>query len=385
MSTYKIGHWNYMKFAQHKEEMVSQWEELGFNYTMTPFFKAEDAERYFDMLRSCEKHGVEAVVKDERVLWKRVRSVGEEQYRKDVRDVYETFKDFPAVHSFFVGDEPSEADMDTVATACRIVHEECGRIKAFLSVSTPLAITREELKAMLCKLIKDGQLEYLVYNCYSQGMAHEEQRQQGVESYFTFLNVFRDIKKTCNVPIWISLLGNGHWVYRAPTQDDMRWQLNTAALYGITGFIWFTAYQYYHSMASGSKGFAVNYWGDKTQTYWWMREEDLRFRTFLAPVLEGAELVEVYQEWKYWLPMGSTKLFIKGKDEIVDNVVDVFNNPLIISRFKKNGKNIVVVCNASQTEVSSLTVTFKAPYEKFGGRCFLAPGGVNIYELDKEQ
>lgn len=184
----------------------------------------------------------------------------------------------------------------------------------------------------------------------------------------------------------MSLLGVGHWFYRAPTQADMRWQLNIAALYGIKGFVWFFPYEYKYESDFGGNGYAVNYFGDKTQSFWWQREEDLKFRTFVASKLENATLKAVYQHWQYWLPMGETDMFVEGKDEVVDTVIDAFNCPIVISRFEKAcGTPLVAICNASQTDMASVDVTFKAPYAGTKTHLHLAPGGVYLFELEKDK
>ena len=78
-------------------------------------------------------------------------------------------------------------------------------------------------------------------------------------------------------------------------------------------------------------------------------------------------------------------MFVQGKDEIVDNVMDDFNCPIIVSRFEKaDGTPVVAVCNASQTNIASVHVTFKALYEKFTKRdIHLAPGAVYVFTLNK--
>ncbi|MBQ8685623.1 MAG: hypothetical protein IJ514_05595 [Clostridia bacterium] len=386
MSAYRIGFWNYMKLANHKPKMVGEWEELGYNYAMLPYFEEEKKEEFFRILDDCQKRGIEVVVKDARSSWQRLRSVGEDKFREGVKELVSLFGNYKCVHSFFIGDEPHEDDMPVVAKACKIVKEEGKGILPFLSVMTPIAMDRTALKEMLIKLIQDGDMEYIVYNCYSQGMANEEQRQQGIESYFEFLNMFREITAKTGVKVWISLLGVGHWFYRAPSQADMRWQLNTAALYGIKGFVWFVPYEYKFEPHFGGNGYVINYFGDKTQSFWWQREEDLKFRTFVAPKLENATLEAVYQHWEYWLPMGGTAMFVKDQDEVVSNVTDTFNRPIIVARFKQaDGTPLVAICNASQTDMSSVDVTFKAPYEKFKRHLHLAPGSVQLFDFQEKR
>ncbi|MBO5480628.1 MAG: hypothetical protein J6A63_05540 [Clostridia bacterium] len=384
MSEYKIGFWNYMDLEKHQSKMVGEWEELGYNYAMTPYyFEDEDPKKFFGILDDCETRDMQVVIKTCRCSWEHLQAVGEEQFRKDIRDLQALFGGYKCVHSFFIGDEPTEADMPVVARACKIVKEEGKGIKPFLSVMTPISMDRTALKEMLIKLIKDGELDFIVYNCYSQCMANVEQRQQGIQSYFEFLNMFRDIQKATGVSVWMSILGLGHWYYRAPSQADMRWQLNVAALYGIKGFVWFFPYEYKYEPDLGPMNYAVNCFGDKTQTFWWQREEDLKFRTFVAPYLEKATLKAVYQHWQFWLPMGGTDMFVEDKDEVVKNVYDDFNLPIIVSRFEQaNGMPLVAVCNASQTDMASVHVTFKTPYEKFSKyNIHLAPGGVYLFDL----
>lgn len=384
MSEYKIGFWNYMDLEKHQIKMVGEWEELGYNYAMTPYyFEDEDPKKFFALLDECEKRDMQVVVKACSCSWEHLQGVGEEQFRKDIRALQQLFGGYKCVHSFFIGDEPAEADMPVVAKACKIVKEEGKGIKPFLSVMTPISMDRTALKEMLIKLIQDGEMDFIVYNCYSQCMANVGQRQQGIQSYFEFLNMFRDIQKATGVTVWMSILGLGHWYYRAPSQEDMRWQLNVAALYGVKGFVWFFPYEYKYEPDLGPVNYAVNYFGDKTQTFWWQREEDLKFRTFVAPYLEKATLKAVYQHWQFWLPMGGTDMFVADKDEVVKNVYDDFNRPIIVSRFEQpDGTPLVAVCNASQTDMASVHVTFKAPYEKFTKyNIHLAPGGVYLFDL----
>ena len=53
---------------------------------------------------------------------------------------------------------------------------------------------------------------------------------------------------------------------RVPTQDDIRWQLNTAAAHGYTGFMWFYLYENEFDPWWGYRGSPINVWlgGKKT-------------------------------------------------------------------------------------------------------------------------
>ena len=80
-------------------------------------------------------------------------------------------------------------------------------------------------------------------------------------------------------------------------------------------------------------------------------------------------------------------MFVPNKDEVVENVMDDFNRPIIVSRFEKaDGTPVVAVCNGSQTDMASVHVSFKAPYEKYSKRdIHLAPGGVYLFDFQDKK
>lgn len=385
MSEYKIGFWNYMPLERHHEKMVDEWIDLGLNYAMSPFYVKgkTDRERFVALLDECGRKGIDLVVKDTRVEWKRVRELGEDAYRENVRDFVRDFGSYKSVHSMFVGDEPKEEEMEYVEAACRIIREEGNGIKAYLAVMTPVAMDIGDLEKMMVKLIRNGRLEYIVYNCYSQCMSDKEQRHQGIESYFKFLNMFRKISEQCrNIPVWMSIIASGHWFYRSPTPDDMRWQLNVAAAYGIKGFVWFNVYEYFHWYGGAAHDYPVNHWGDRMPAFAYMRNENKTFLEFVAPLFGKSVLKKVYMHWEYWIPMGGTPMFMKDADEIVSDVRDTYNHPILISRFEDDKKlPVVTVANVSQEEHSSVYVSFKGEWAKYNKHIFLMPGEVYVFTL----
>lgn len=389
MTEYKIGLWNYAPLEKHKEDIAAEWAHLGLNYSMTPFYKKgeTDKQKFCAFLDKCGEQNLDLVVKDVRIEWKRLKEKGEDAYRQNVRDFVKDFGGYKAVHSMFVGDEPKEDEMQYVEAACRIIREEGNGIKAYIAVMTPVAMDIHDLEEMLVRLIKNGRLEYIVYNCYSQCMSNEAMRQQGIESYFKFLNMFKHISERCdNIPVWMSIIASGHWFYRSPSPDDMRWQLNVAAAYGIKGFVWFNVYEGKYWYGGAAHDYPVNYWGDKSPAYWAMRNENKKFLTFIAPQLEGATLKAVYMHWQFWLPMGGTPMFDKDRDEIVSDVSEVFNNPILVSRFvDAGGKPLVTVANASQKDHASVTVSFKGEWAKYNKHVFLMPGEVYVFSLREER
>ena len=50
--------------------------------------------------------------------------------------------------------------------------------------------------------------------------------------YFTNLREFEAASRRHGIPYWTTLLSVGHFRYRCPREDDMRWQVSTAAAHG---------------------------------------------------------------------------------------------------------------------------------------------------------
>ena len=66
---YKISFWNYRNLEQHSDSTIDEWYDLGMNYIMTPPYKDEIKDDFFQMLRECEKRGMEVVIRDSRAAW----------------------------------------------------------------------------------------------------------------------------------------------------------------------------------------------------------------------------------------------------------------------------------------------------------------------------
>ena len=81
MSEYKIGFWNYLDLEKHNLKMVGEWEELGYNYAMSPYyFPEEDPKKFFGILDDCEKRNLQIVIKACNCSWEHLQAVGEEQF-----------------------------------------------------------------------------------------------------------------------------------------------------------------------------------------------------------------------------------------------------------------------------------------------------------------
>ena len=84
----------------------------------------------------------------------------------------------------------------------------------------------------------NGKFKMLCYDCYTQMNPEEE----GTDRFFLNLKYYSDAAKAAKLPLWTTLLSVGHYRYREPNEDDLRWQLSAAAACGCKGILWFFIY-----------------------------------------------------------------------------------------------------------------------------------------------
>ena len=94
---------------------------------------------------------------------------------------------------------------------------------------------------MIEDLIKNHGLAFVSYDYYLQCDINFNQK--GIDDYFYNLMKFGELARKNNVPFVVTNLSVGHWFYREPTLDDIRWQLSTSLALGATNNLWFFLYE----------------------------------------------------------------------------------------------------------------------------------------------
>ena len=125
-SGYKIGFWNYVNTGVlDAEQAADDWKALGMNMPMS--FEYDPAknrkEEMIAQLDACEKRGMKLIVCDARTTFFRYMAVGEEAFRKGVREAAKEFGDHPAFCGFHVGDEPGKTQWKAAENAYIICRE----------------------------------------------------------------------------------------------------------------------------------------------------------------------------------------------------------------------------------------------------------------------
>ena len=349
MARYPIGFWNYPSIDTMEVDEVKVWADCGMTVTMSPQLpiRPDAVKKLQCMLVECEKYDMRLIIRDERLGWQGA-SDDPEGYRAKFRASLSDFGSYPATYGFFVGDEPGTAkEFADCEAALRIQREEAPNLVGFLNFVPywPGAVndasaekafddrTRAFAKASACQMLS--------YDCYAQ----LNPEQEGTERYFLNLRVFSKAARAAGLPLWTTLLSVGHFRYRVPTEDDLRWQLNTAVASGCRGVHWFT---FYGNNYRNYRGSPINQYREKTIHYDWM---SLLHRNFLDEYGDLMMSLTLKDCRHIVRAFGGYPLFPENGHPLIRRVASDHLTPGIVSFFEdEKGREYVVLVNNSPFE-----------------------------------
>lgn len=384
---YDFSFWNYQPVGfKDEKEAVAEWKDAGITLPMT--FEYDPArhekERMLRLLDECEKAGLRAIVCDARTRYHHLREVGEAQFREDVAAAAADFGDHPAVFGFHVGDEPDRHSWEYAVSAYRIVREAAPRLTPFLNMfpywhgfeETMGVSTPEEYTELLVDFIRRSGATLLSFDSYGQCAYFDREYYQ--DCHILNLRIFGEAARRTGVRLFVSLLSVGHWGYRVPTQDDIRWQIYTAAAHGATGFHWFSFYQ--ATLDGNYRENPVDMFGKRTRTFDAISYEDRVFLQFFAKKLAACSW-----EWVRYFsrPAGGFPLFTKD-DTLLSVSVVVHETQVAVTRWKdKDGDPVFTFVNMDRELPTKLRLVFGGKLAPRSCDVWIVPGQM-VY-IDKER
>ena len=376
----KLSFWNYAPFGIiSNKEAAKDWAEIGSNLPMSFVydFKKNKKDEMLVLLNECQKFHLKLIVSDTRTLFTNLRSITKEEYRSLVKAAYDDFGHHEAAFGFFIGDEPSPDESDLFIDAMKIVLEEMpglvpfgNLLPYFMEINNP---RKEEYVEILNKILKETKVPIIGYDQYSQCFDEYAHPEEGIQSYFYGLDKYHEITKQNNASFIISLLSVGHWNYRVPTEDDIRWQIYTALAHGARGITWFYFLQDDHDYSYRNAPY-TNFGLKKTPMFDIIARQQYLFKVAYEEQFNKMELMDVYHL--------NDPLYLGKTPQNDDNFTIKTDRdfPVIVSYYQEmNGdKKYLSFVNGSQRFSNLLRITFK------GGKkedLWLAPGEMKIYDL----
>ena len=387
MSKFKISFWNYEKMGViEAKKAVADWQDAGFNLAMTFEFRAEqdDPADMVELLDECERKGIQAIVCDKRTRYARYMEVGEEAFRAGVKQVVKEFGSHPAVFGFHVGDEPNGEAWESAINAFKIVRTEAkgkkGFINMFSSWVTPecpsvIGTPLEEYEDKVVDFVRRSGADIVSFDCYAQCMYTDRDFEQ--DEFLRNLRMFASAAKRTGAELYVSLLSVGHWNYRVPTQDDIRWQLNMAVAHGATGMFWFYFYQ--RLIEENYREGPINLFGERTEMFNKISFQDRLFFKYYAERLEDYRVDDVsYFRRTYG---GYPKFTPAHELKVIETLVN--NESICVSRWvNESGKVKYTLVNAGRELPTRIRVEFEGALASRNGSYWMAPGQMLIFGED---
>ena len=370
---FPVGFWGTQSIDDVPLSDVADWEACGMTLTISPHYtpSPERKKKVLALLDECHKHGIRLILSDSRTTWHGA-SADPEDYRCRVAEAVSDFGNHPAVFGFHLGDEPKKEHFADIEAAVPIQRELAPHLIPYLN-HFPLWPGVNELfgsnsyEEWINDILPRFNLPLISFDNYTQMNPFGDG--VGVDRYYTCLRYYSEAAKNMNVPFWSVVLSVGHFRYRCPNEDDIRWQLYTSVIHGAKGIIWF----YYRMMRShiNYRNAPVNELGEKTETWTWLSRQMRLFHKTYGPLMmrlthQGSwHFGRAYGGWPEW------------KHKAIPLVWDFLSNHGlhgVISRFTDSeGNEYVAILNNDQKESGMFRMVFSQKVKRLWRICF---GGV---------
>lgn len=391
---YQIGCWFYKSTDKDLNyDPIKAQKDAGFTYATTPehwrYAPGNETEKRMDKyIARAKELNMPVLYQDSNLMpLNRYASATPEKAIERLKFIKERYGD--AITGVFLVDEPwwKYQDEGKSLSKCKEYNEYVMKYTpeywSFIALLSGPKARWDHDYNVLCDYVETVKPEVLLYNVYSQCMAEEHEKEQGVINFFYQLNLFSEIAKKYKIPLWASLFITSCWVFRSPDKLDFRWQLNMCAAHGVKGFVWYH-FQQGEEVAGKNGSCPIDAFGEKSELFYPLAFENKAFKINIIDKLEGYELEEVYH---YYQRYGNFKMWEFSHDDVIEEVKSQYNRTLIISRFKANdgsGRQKVMITNFNRTENGHFDIKFKGEYAKYncgGYSGYLGPAAAKIINL----
>lgn len=365
MEKFPIGFWNYAPAGMLRAKDVKDWADLGMTMANSPeFWKGCDKKAEMtELLDACQEYGIKMILCDSRARWNGA-SDDPEGYEAQFREAYEDFGRHPSTFGFHVGDEPTN---DKAFADCCAAHRIQEKVAPNLTPHLNFLPYWEGQEQSLLKaptfidwakrMVTDADLKILCYDCYAQMNPEED----GTHMYFRNLRKFIEAADATGITPWTTLLSVGHFRYRCPNEDDLRWQLNTAVASGMKGIMWFFIYE--RDPKSNYRNPPIDEFGERTETFGWMSRVNRHFLHQFGDFFLNAEHKKTVHLGKSY---GEYEMFEPGvTDPDILDVTSVHSLPAVLGFFEKDGKKYLAVVNNSVKESGQFRIHVPKKVKKF--------------------
>ncbi len=241
--------------------------EAGFNLIECDF----DTETNLRVLDWCAELGLKANVRDPRID---IALAGDDGWETVMEEMMADYKGHPALHRFFLRDEPISEYFPALGRVAARLHENGLREYINLLPSCPFASLDEYRKHVtdFLEIVKPTVLSYDHYNLKKvevktpgdrpeARVSKENRTANALENilyeaidtpnFYDNLEIIRAEAIAAGLPWMLIVLLTEHWHYRWVTEAEVRWEIFTALAYGTHAMSYFTYWApggHFHSL-----------------------------------------------------------------------------------------------------------------------------------------
>jgi len=359
---FTFGFWHSLPIQDCDERTVDDWHEAGITVPQSPWYKdtPEDKGKLKWVLDACAERGMEAILLDPRTgvaggSWEE-RTPLPQDYQQRAAAAVREFGSHPGVRGFFVRDEPPKGVLKAVCEAHCILRSLAPDKLPYINQYPYHGNIAERYgfanwPDYLDRFVEAAEATQLSYDCYCQMMEGPFEN----PLYFQNLEYMRDAALRNRIPFWNIVLATPHFRYRAPSKDDMRWQINTSLAYGCAGILYFT---WYTPLTCNYRDAPMDAHGERSERWYMIRDLHRDFRARFEQVYLGLRSTAVY----HWpdAPAGSKVLdgsgFVKGIKG------DGGDGEFVVGEFvDAQDRKWVMVVNRSPRHSTQAHLTFEVP------------------------
>jgi hypothetical protein len=362
LGKYPISFWSYTNLEEHGRHMteseVKSWADAGFTVPQSPGFESSDQEQkahIIQLLDWAQKYGMKLIVTDPRGYAKG----GEggkpaDNYADGVKAAVRDFGQHPALFGFHVGDEP-DADFKNVFFECLKIQKELApHLHPFANLlphfpGIEKRAGTDNWPNYLDEYARKTNADMVGYDCYAQMNPGED----GWNDYFRNLKFHREAAVRNGIPFWNTILSVGHFNYRVPSQDDLRWQFNTSLAGGANGIAWF--FYYMRQPHANYRMSPVDEFWNKTPMYYDLQRIQNAFHRHYGDLFNKLVATRVSFYGKSY---GDGESFTP--DSLISGITNVKGvNSLMVSEFMDaTGRRYVMLVNNSTDKNCCVRVSF---------------------------
>jgi hypothetical protein len=176
--------------------------------------------------------------------------------------------------------------------------------------------------------------------------------EKGWENYFENLRLYREAALRNGVPFWNTVLSVGHFAYRCPSFDELRWQFNTTVASGAHGVLWF--FYYMRAPHSNYRLALVDEHWNRTPAYDDLRRVQKTFHRFYGDLFNRIVCTKVMFNPN---PFGGGEKF--APDNLVSKIGPGHAKVMVSEFVDAQNRPYVMFVNLSMTESQKVSLTFR--------------------------